>query len=146
MEVVSDGKLSSSVLELAQTLTRYNQELTERTAEKDRMSKILAEFRKHTAWQGQRKQLMRRNQERLFNESSWLESKTTEVWWQPSRRKRHRGGPQQNAHLLLALLCALATGETGLSACVQRAAAGQGRAGQGAPQPLPAASPKARSP
>mmetsp|Transcript_23286 Transcript_23286/g.47392 ORF Transcript_23286/g.47392 Transcript_23286/m.47392 type:complete len:182 (+) Transcript_23286:83-628(+) len=78
-EVSSDGKLSSSVLELAQTLTRYNQELTERTAEKERMSKILAEFRKHTAWQGQRKQLMRRNQERLFNESFWLETKTAEV-------------------------------------------------------------------
>ena len=43
------------------------------------MGKILAEFRKHIAWQGQRKQLMRRNQERLFNESSWLESKTAEV-------------------------------------------------------------------
>jgi|TARA_B110001469_G_C9525136_1_gene261243 hypothetical protein len=74
-------KLSSTIIELASTLTRYNQELAERTAEKERMGKILAEFRKHRAWQGQRKQLMRRNQERLFNESSWLESKTTEVRW-----------------------------------------------------------------
>uniref|UniRef100_A0A7S0HT48 Uncharacterized protein n=1 Tax=Phaeocystis antarctica TaxID=33657 RepID=A0A7S0HT48_9EUKA len=78
-EPASNGRLSSSIIELASTLTRYNQELAERTAEKERMGKILAEFRKHTAWQGQRKQLMRRNQERLFNESSWLESKTTEV-------------------------------------------------------------------
>lgn len=72
-------RLSSSIVELASTLTRYNQELAERTAEKERMGKILAEFRKHIAWQGQRKQLMRRNQERLFNESSWLEGKTAEV-------------------------------------------------------------------
>ena len=72
-------RLSSSIVELASTLTRYNQEIAERTAEKERMGKILAEFRKHTAWQGQRKQLMRRNQERLFNESSWLEGKTAEV-------------------------------------------------------------------
>jgi hypothetical protein len=72
-------RLSSSIVELASTLTRYNQELAESTAEKERMGKILAEFRKHIAWQGQRKQLMRRNQERLFNESSWLESKTAEV-------------------------------------------------------------------
>tara|TARA_B100000795_G_C22640690_1_gene376341 strand:- start:344 stop:814 length:471 start_codon:yes stop_codon:yes gene_type:complete len=85
-EPASNGRLSSSIIELASTLTRYNQELAERTAEKERMGKILAEFRKHTAWQGQRKQLMRRNQERLFNESSWLESKTTEVRWQPGRR------------------------------------------------------------
>ena len=73
------NRLSSSIVELASTLTRYNQELAERTAEKERMGKILAEFRKHIAWQGQRKQLMRRNQERLFNESSWLEGKTAEV-------------------------------------------------------------------
>ena len=72
-------RLSSSIVELASTLTRYNQEIAERTAEKERMGKILAEFRKHIAWQGQRKQLMRRNQERLFNESSWLEGKTAEV-------------------------------------------------------------------
>ena len=75
----SDGKLAGSVLELAQTLTRYNTDLAERSAEKERTSKILAEFRKHTAWQAQRKQLMRRNQERLFNESTWLETKTAEV-------------------------------------------------------------------
>ena len=55
----SDGKLAGSVLELAQTLTRYNTDLAERSAEKERTSKILAEFRKHTAWQAQRKQLMR---------------------------------------------------------------------------------------
>ena len=75
----SDGKLAGSVLELSQTLTRYNSDLKECTAEKERTSKILSEFKKHTAWQGQRKQLMRRNQERLFNESTWLETKTTEV-------------------------------------------------------------------
>ena len=80
----ASNRLSSSIIELASTLTRYNQELVERTAEKERMGKILAEFRKHTAWQGQRKQLMRRNQERLFNESSWLESKTTEVGGSPA--------------------------------------------------------------
>lgn len=75
----SDGRLAGSVIELAQTLTHYNQDLQERTAEKERMSTILAEFKKHTAWQRQRKQLMRRNQERLFNESTWLETKTAEV-------------------------------------------------------------------
>ena len=53
----SDGKLAGSVLELSQTLTRYNSDLKERTAEKERTSKILSEFKKHTAWQGQRKQL-----------------------------------------------------------------------------------------
>ena len=47
-------RLSSSIVELASTLTRYNQEIAERTAEKERMGKILAEFRKHIAWQGSR--------------------------------------------------------------------------------------------
>ena len=78
-ELCSDGSLAGSVLELAQTLTKHNQELQERTAEKERLVKIMADFRKHIAWQGQRKQLMRRNQERLFNESKWLNTKTSEV-------------------------------------------------------------------
>ena len=86
------NRLSSSIVELASTLTRYNQELAERTAEKERMGKILAEFRKHIAWQGQRKQLMRRNQERLFNESSWLEGKTAEVLVARPSPPRHRRG------------------------------------------------------
>ena len=85
-------RLSSSIVELASTLTRYNQEIAERTAEKERMGKILAEFRKHIAWQGQRKQLMRRNQERLFNESSWLEGKTAEVLVARPSPPRHRLG------------------------------------------------------
>ena len=85
-------RLSSSIVELASTLTRYNQEIAERTAEKERMGKILAEFRKHIAWQGQRKQLMRRNQERLFNESSWLEGKTAEVLVARPSPPRHRPG------------------------------------------------------
>ena len=95
------SRLSSSILELAQNLTRYNQELSERTAEKERMSKILAEFRKHTAWQGQRRQVMRRNQERLFNESSWLESKTAEVWHPSSDNLKAVGAAQHNTHVPL---------------------------------------------
>ena len=75
----SDGSLAGNVLELTQMLTRYNQELRDRNEEKSRLSGVQAEFKKHLAWQKQRAHALNRNVEKLFNESSWLEQKTTEV-------------------------------------------------------------------
>ena len=76
---VSDGTLAGSVLELAQTLTKNNAILRERTEEKARLSKISGEFRKHLAWQAQRTQQLKRNLERLHNETQWLSTKASEV-------------------------------------------------------------------
>ena len=77
--VLSDGTLAGSVLELAQTLTKNNAVLRERSDEKERLGKILGDFRKHLAWQAQRTQQLKRNLERLHNETTWLSTKATEV-------------------------------------------------------------------
>ena len=76
---LSDGTLAGSVLELAQTLTKNNAVLKERTDERARLGKILSEFKMHLAWQQQRKQQLQRNLERLYNETSWLANKSDEV-------------------------------------------------------------------
>ena len=76
---VSDGTLAGSVLELAQTLTKNNAVLKERTEERARLSKILGEFKTHLAWQAQRQQQLKRNLERLHNETQWLNTKGDEV-------------------------------------------------------------------
>ena len=76
---LSDGTLAGSVLELAQTLTKNNAVLKERTDERARLNKILSEFKQHLSWQGQRKQQLQRNLERLHNETSWLAGKSDEV-------------------------------------------------------------------
>ena len=68
-----------SVLELAQTLTKNNAVLRERTEEKARLTKIASDFRKHLAWQAQRTQQLKRNLERLHNETTWLTTKGQEV-------------------------------------------------------------------
>lgn len=78
-KAVSDGTLAGSVLELAQTLTRNNAILKERSDEKERLTKILGEFKRHLAWQTQRQQLLQRNLERLHNETTWLATKSNEV-------------------------------------------------------------------
>ena len=67
---MSDGTLAGSVLELAQTLTRNNAILKERSDEKERLTKILGEFKRHLAWQTQRQQLLQRNLERRPAETS----------------------------------------------------------------------------
>lgn len=77
--VLSDGTLAGSVLELAQTLTKNNAVLKERTDEWSRLNKILTEFKQHLAWQQQRKQQLQRNLERLYNETSWLSNKSEEI-------------------------------------------------------------------
>ena len=66
---VSDGTLAGSVLELAQTLTKNNAVLRERSEERARLVKITGDFRKHLAWQAQRTQQLKRNLERLHNET-----------------------------------------------------------------------------
>ena len=71
--------LAENVLELRSTLTKYTQELDERAAEKKRLLAIQADFRRHLAWQKQRKQTLQRNHERLFNERTWLDGKSAEV-------------------------------------------------------------------
>ena len=76
---VSDSTLAGSVLELAQTLTKNNAVLRERSEEKERLSKIIGEFRKHLTWQAQRTQQLQRNLERLHNETNWLSNKSDEV-------------------------------------------------------------------
>ena len=101
----SDGTLAGSVLELAQTLTKNNAILREvnsprailknipslplthlrvqfceqRSEEKARLGQIIGEFRKHLQWQTQRKQQLKRNLERLHNETKWLNDKASEV-------------------------------------------------------------------
>lgn len=75
----SDGSLAGSVLELTQTLTKYNQQLRERGEEKGRLTGIQSEFRKHLQWQEQRRSGLKRNIERLFNETRWLDNKVSEV-------------------------------------------------------------------
>ena len=79
LKAVSDGTLAGSVLELAQTLTKNNAILRERSEEKARLSQILAEFKKHLQWQNQRKLQLKRNLERLHNETKWLNDKASEV-------------------------------------------------------------------
>ena len=79
LKVVSDGTLSGSVLELAQTLTKNNAILRERSEERARLGQILTEFRKHLQWQNTRKQQLKRNLERLHNETKWLNEKAAEV-------------------------------------------------------------------
>jgi chromosome segregation ATPase len=74
-----DKGLAENVLELRSTLTKYTQELDERAAEKKRLLAIQADFRRHLAWQKQRKQTLQRNHERLFNERTWLDGKSAEV-------------------------------------------------------------------
>ena len=74
-----DGTLAEGVLCLAQTLTKNNAMLRERTEERARLTKIVAEFRKHLSWQGQRTTTLKRNLERLHNESNWLSTKSDEV-------------------------------------------------------------------
>eukprot|EP00325_Prymnesiales_sp_UTEX-LB-985_P004548 CAMPEP_0174699576 /NCGR_PEP_ID=MMETSP1094-20130205/4813_1 /TAXON_ID=156173 /ORGANISM="Chrysochromulina brevifilum, Strain UTEX LB 985" /LENGTH=216 /DNA_ID=CAMNT_0015896937 /DNA_START=26 /DNA_END=676 /DNA_ORIENTATION=+ len=76
---VSDGTLAGSVLELAQTLTKNNAVLKERMEERARLNQILTQFKKHLAWQAQRKQQLQRNLERLHNETTWLSTKGDEV-------------------------------------------------------------------
>jgi chromosome segregation ATPase len=76
---VSDGTLAGSVLELAQTLTKNNALLRERTEERARLQKILGDFRTHLKWQAQRTAQLKRNLERLHNETRWLTTKATEV-------------------------------------------------------------------
>lgn len=76
---ISDGTLAGSVLELAQTLTKNNAVLKERSDERARLGRILSEFKQHLSWQEQRKQQLRRNLERLHNETSWLANKSEEV-------------------------------------------------------------------
>jgi len=76
---VSDGTLAGSVLELAQTLTKNNTVLRERSDERARLTKIVGDFRKHLAWQSQRTQQLKRNLERLHNETQWLSTKANEV-------------------------------------------------------------------
>ena len=73
------GALATGVLELTQTLTKYNQELQQRAEEKARLSRDHAECRKRLSWQQQRAHGLRRNVERLFNETNWLNTKTAEV-------------------------------------------------------------------
>ena len=75
----SSGALATGVLELTQTLTKYNQELQQRADEKARLSKDHAECKKRLSWQQQRAHGLRRNVERLFNETNWLNTKTAEV-------------------------------------------------------------------
>ena len=76
---VSDGTLAGSVLELAQTLTKNNAVLRERSEERARLNQIVGDFRKHLAWQAQRTQQLKRNLERLHNETQWLSTKASEV-------------------------------------------------------------------
>ena len=76
---LSDGTLAGSVLELAQTLTKNNAILKERTDERARLNRILGEFKQHLSWQAQRRQQLERNLERLHNETSWLSNKSDEV-------------------------------------------------------------------
>ena len=47
--------------------------------EKKRLLAIQADFRRHLAWQKQRKQTLQRNHERLFNERTWLDGKSAEA-------------------------------------------------------------------
>lgn len=75
----SDGTLAGSVLELAQTLTKNNAVLKERTDERARLNKISGEFKQHLTWQSQRTQQLQRNLERLHNETNWLSTKSDEV-------------------------------------------------------------------
>ena len=77
--VLSDGTLAGSVLELAQTLTKNNAVLRERSEERARLSAIVGDFRKHLSWQAQRTQQLKRNLERLHNETNWLTVKAGEV-------------------------------------------------------------------
>ena len=79
VRAVSDGTLAGSVLELAQTLTKNNAVLRERTEERARLQKILGEFRQHLKWQTQRTAQLKRNLERLHNETRWLNTKGVEV-------------------------------------------------------------------
>ena len=78
-DLSGDGTLADGVLNLAQTLTKNNAILRERTEEKARLTKINAEFRKHLSWQSQRTQTLKRNLERLHNETKWLATKSDEV-------------------------------------------------------------------
>ena len=84
--MLSDGTLAGSVLELAQTLTKNNAILRGRAEERARLAKIMGGFKKHLAWQSQRTQQLKRNLERLHNETSWLSTKAAEV--------------QQDAHVI----------------------------------------------
>ncbi len=77
--LAADGSLAEGVLNLAQTLTKNNAVLKERTEEKQRLSKIMSEFRKHLSWQSQRTMTLKRNLERLHNETNWLSTKSEDV-------------------------------------------------------------------
>lgn len=79
VRAVSDGTLAGSVLELAQTLTKNNAVLRERTEERARLQKILGDFRAHLKYQTQRTAQLKRNLERLHNETRWLNTKAVEV-------------------------------------------------------------------
>lgn len=76
---MSNGVLAGSVLELTQSLSKNNAAISEQTAEKDRLTKIHSDFLSHRAWQNQRVQTLRRNLERLHNETKWLSEKRDEV-------------------------------------------------------------------
>ena len=43
------------------------------------MSRVRGDFRKHLTWQAQRTQQLKRNLERLHNETRWLSTKSAEV-------------------------------------------------------------------
>lgn len=75
----SDGSLAESVLELATTLSKNNAELRGRKEEYARLSRISVEFKQHVAWQTQRIATLKHNLERLHNETTWLDDKSTEV-------------------------------------------------------------------
>jgi chromosome segregation ATPase len=75
----STGALAHGVIELTQTLARCTRQIKERGYEKERLSSVQAEFRKHLAWQQQRMHSLQRDVERLHNEKSWLTEKTSEV-------------------------------------------------------------------